>query len=124
MPAGEFSAAQQTEIDRAVRLAEETCRWEFSVFVGAAQGPSRAYAQRLHAALTRPARSVLVMVDPSARVLEIVTGAETREALDDEVVRGGAAKMQAAFSAGDLVGGLTHGVAHLAARARDAATRA
>ena len=35
-----------------------------------------ALAERLHAALTAPERSILVLVDPSARILEIVTGAE------------------------------------------------
>lgn len=119
MAAGELSARQQAEIDRAMRRAETTCRFEFSVFVGHAQGPSRDYAQRLHAALTSPARSVLVMVDPAARVLEIVTGAEVRHALDDDAVRLAASGMQSAFAAGDLVGGLTDGIGQLA----DAASR-
>lgn len=119
MAAGEFSAAQQAQIDRAMVQAEQTCRFEFSVYVGAAQGPPREYAHRLHTALTRPARSVLVMVDPSARRLEIVTGFEVRTVLDDDAVRDGAERMQTAFGAGDLVGGLTHGIAELAATARD-----
>ncbi len=102
-----------------MRRAETTCRFEFSVFVGHAQGPSRDYARRLHAALTSPARSVLVMVDPAARVLEIVTGAEVRHALDDDAVGLAASGMQSAFAEGDLVGGLTDGIGRLA----DAASR-
>ena len=53
--AGEpFSSAQLAEIDRAIRGAETTCRFEFSVFVGASDGESRPFAQRLHAALASP----------------------------------------------------------------------
>ena len=32
-----FSADQRYEIDRAIRGAETTCRYEFSVYVGAAE---------------------------------------------------------------------------------------
>lgn len=107
-----------------MRQAETTCRYEFSVYVGPAQGPARPWAQRLHAALTRPARSVLLMVDPAARVLEVVTGSDVRQVLDDGSVRLAVDGMQSAFSSGDLVGGLTHGIdqlARLAARPRSAA---
>ena len=72
MPVGEgFSAAQRTAIDAAVRRAETESRYEFSVFVGAAEQESRPFAERLHASLSAPARSVLVMVDPQARAVEV-----------------------------------------------------
>ena len=118
MPAGEFNAAQQAEIDRAIRTAETTCRFEFSVYVGAAQGEARPYAQRLHAALANPARSVLILVDPAARRLEVVTGEVVRRSLDDGAVRLAVAGMQSAFAAGDVVGGVKHGVNQLAEAAR------
>ena len=123
MAAGEpFSAAQRAEIDRAIRGAETACRFEFSVFVGASDGESRPFAQRLHAALASPARSVLILVDPGARLLEIVTGSVVRRSLSDEAVRLAAAGMESAFAGGDLLGGIKHGVGQLADAARKPAT--
>lgn len=121
--AGEgFSAAQQAEIDRAIRGAETASRFEFSVYVGAADGESRPFAERLHAALASPERSVLVMVDPSARLLEVVTGSEVRRCLTDEAVRLAIAGMESSFAGGDLVGGIKHGVGQLGDAARRPAT--
>jgi hypothetical protein len=117
-----FSAAQRAEVDRAIRGAETTCRFEFSVFVGAADGESRPFAQRLHAALASPARSVLIMVDPGARLLEVVTGSVVRRSLSQESVRLAVAGMESAFAGGDLLGGIRHGVGQLAEAARRPAT--
>jgi len=118
VPGGEFSSAQQAEIDRAIRAAETTCRFEFSVFVGAARGETQPFAQRLHAALSSPDRSVLILVDPSARLLEVVTGSVVRRSLSDDSVRLAVVGMQSAFAAGDVVGGIKHGVDQLAEAAR------
>jgi uncharacterized membrane protein YgcG len=113
-----FTSAQRHEIDKAIRDAETLCRIEFSVFVGRAEGETRPFAERLHAALVAPDRSVLLLVDPAARILEIVTGAEAHRVLDDAEVRLAALTMQTAFAAGDLVGGITRGVHQLAEHAR------
>ncbi len=119
MPGGDgFSAAQRHEIDKAIRDAETMCRYEFSVFVGASEGETRPFAERLHAALVAPARSVLVMVDPAARIVEVVTGSEARRVLGDEEVKLAVLGMQTAFSAGDLVGGIKRGLLQLAEHAR------
>ena len=119
MAGGEsFSAAERHEIDKAIRDAETLCRYEFSVFVGRADGESRPFSERLHSALVNPSRSILVMVDPSAKLLEIVTGSEVRRDLDDAEVRLATLTMQSAFAAGDLVGGITRGVFQLAEHAR------
>jgi hypothetical protein len=119
VPAGEaFTPSERHEIDKAIRDAETVCRYEFSVFVGASEGETRPFAERMHATLTTPDRSVLVMVDPSARILEIVTGTEVRRVLDDAEVRLAALSMQSAFAAGDLVGGIKQGVMMLADHAR------
>lgn len=119
MPAGDaFTSEQRFEIDRAIRDAETLSRYEFSVFVGAAEEEARPFAERLHATLTAPDRSVLVVVDPSARILEIVTGAEVHRHLDDSQVRLAALEMQSAFAAGDLVGGIVRGLMMLAEHAR------
>lgn len=113
-----FSSSERYDIDKAIRDAETVCRYEFSVYVGAADEEALPFARRLHAALTAPDRSILVMVDPSARLLEIVTGAEVRRDLDDHQVHLAALAMQTAFAEGDLVGGITRGVTMLAEHAR------
>jgi hypothetical protein len=119
VPAGDaFSAAQKHEIDKAIRDAETMCRYEFSVYVGASDGETRPFAERLHATLVAPSRSVLVLVDPAARIVEIVTGSEALRDLDDAEVKLAALSMQTAFAAGDLVGGITAGVLQLAEHAR------
>ena len=117
-----FSSDQRYEIDRAIRAAETVCRYEFSVYVGAADGEAGPFAQRLHAALVAPARSVLIMVDPAARLLEIVTGTVVRRDLQYDAVRLAAVAMESAFAEGDLVGGIKRGVAQLADAARKPAT--
>ena len=122
MAVGDFSSSQEAEIDRAIRAAETACRFEFSVYVGPATGESRPYAHRLHAALASPARSVLILVDPGARLLEVVTGAVVRRSLSDDAVRLAVAGMESAFAGGDLVGGIKHGVGQLAEAARKPAT--
>jgi uncharacterized membrane protein YgcG len=113
-----FTAAERHEIDKAIRDAETLSRLEFSVFVGRSEGETRPFAERLHAALTAPDRSVLVLVDPAARLLEIVTGLEAHRVLDDAQVKLAALTMQTAFAAGDLAGGITRGVLQLAEHAR------
>ena len=119
MATGEaFSAAERHEIDKAIRDAETMCRYEFSVYVGAADQEARPFAERLHAALVAPERSVLVLVDPAARILEIVTGSEARRVLDDAEVKLASLSMQTAFAAGELVGGIKAGVLQLADHAR------
>jgi Domain of unknown function (DUF5130) len=120
VPAGEaFSTRQREEIARAIRLAEHEGGPRFSVYVGGLGNDTRAQAERLHAALGGDAPfAVLVAVDPGARRLEIVTGAEARRRLDDRSCALAAASMTSAFLAGDLVGGIVHGVQMLADHAR------
>ncbi|CAI9408475.1 DUF5130 family protein [Nocardioides sp. T2.26MG-1] len=118
MRAGEFSAAERFSIEEAIRSAEQVSRYEFSVFVGRAEGEPHEFASRLHAALVAPERSVLVLVDPAARALEIVTGSVVRRHLTDQEVELSAVQMQSSFAVGDLVGGLRRGLQMLADHAR------
>ena len=119
MPAGEaFSADQRAQIARAIRNADTVSGFRFSVYVGASDGETRPFAERLHAALDEPADSVLVLVDPAARRLEIVTGRQVATVLDDSEAGLAALAMQSAFAAGDLVGGLCAGVQQLGEHAR------
>ena len=116
--AGELTSRERAELDKAIRAAEQACRFEFSLFIGSAQGDSRDYAERLHGSLVAPGRSVLVLVDPTARLLEVVTGTEVRRHLSDREVELSVFAMQSAFAAADLVGGLKRGLAMLAEHAR------
>ncbi|UUZ61880.1 DUF5130 domain-containing protein [Nocardioides sp. B-3] len=118
MAAGDLSSRDRAELDKAIRAAEQSCRFEFSVFIGAAEGDTRAYARRLHASLVAPTHSLLVMVDPTARVIDIVTGTEVRRHLTDREVELSILAMQTDFAADDFVGGLKRGIAMLAEHAR------
>lgn len=119
VPGGElFSSTERFTLDDTIRKAEQLCRVEFSVFVGAAEGEPRAFATSLHNSLVAPARSILIMVDPIARALEIVTGGYVRRTLSDAEVELAVLQMQSAFAAGDLVGGLKRGIMMLAEHAR------
>lgn len=119
MAAGDpFTAAERVGLEETIRRAEQVCRVEFSVFVGAAEGDPHDFASSLHNSLVAPARSILIMVDPTARVLEIVTGAWVRRTLRDQQAELAAYTMQTAFADGDLVGGLRRGIQMLAEQAR------
>ena len=119
MAAGDlFTAGQRNEIDKAIRQAEELCDLEFSVFVGRAESETRPFAERLHATLPTPRRSVLIMVDPAVRLLEVVTGPQAHSVLDDHQIELAVLTMKSAFAAGDLVGGITHGLQQLAQHAQ------
>ena len=123
MAAGEvlnprLGAHDKVALDETIRRAEQLSRVEFSVFVGHAQGDPRAYAVSLHSALAAPARSILVLVDPSARAVEVVTGSHVRRTLRDGAVELAVAQMQTLFASGDLVGGLRRGIQMLAEHAR------
>ena len=99
-PASELASA---EIDRSIRAAEALCRFEFSVFVGAVEGDSRAYAQRLHASLVAPGRSLMLLVDPrpaSSRSSPAPRCAATSPTAEVELA---VLQMESDFAAGDFV---------------------
>lgn len=118
MRGGEFGGADRFAIEDAIRTAERVSRFEFSVFVGRAEGEPHTFATRLHRSLVAPERSILILVDPAARALEIVTGAVVRSHLSDSEVGLTALQMQTSFAEGDLVGGLRRGIEMLADHAR------
>ena len=114
----EFDARELAELDRAIRTAETASRFEFSVFRGLTTGDPAAFARQLHAHLVAPARSVLILVDPAKRAIEVVTGAEAARRLTDSEVELAVLEMQSAFAEGDDLGGLKRGLALLAEHAR------
>jgi uncharacterized membrane protein YgcG len=85
--------------------------------VGDLDEPVRGHAEKLHGQLADPANSVLVAVSPNQRVLEIVTGALARRRLPDRAAKLAALSMTAAFTGGDLAGGVISGLAQLAEHA-------
>ena len=113
-----FTDAERFDLDETIRQAEQLSRVEFSVFVGVAEGDPRAFATSLHNTLVAPSRSILVMVDPTRRLLEVVTGAHVRRHLSDAEVELAVLHMQSDFAAGDLAGGLRRGIEMLAEHAR------
>jgi uncharacterized membrane protein YgcG len=116
--AGEFNSGERHEIDRAIRAAEQASRYEFSVYVGRSEGDPKDFARRLHASLVAPSRSILILVDPVARAVEVVTGVDVRRNLSDREVELAVLQMQSEFATDDLVGGLKRGITMLADHAR------
>lgn len=116
---GGSSPAHSFEVDRAIRNAEVASRYEFSVFVGSTEDePPRQFADRLHESLVAPARSVLIVVDPSRRVIEVITGEEVRRTLSNGEVELALGQMREYFASGDLTDGLVRGINMLGEHAR------
>lgn len=119
MPAGErLRDDDRRAIRQAVERAARTSGYHFSVLLGDSGSDPRAVACERHGQLDDPARSVLIMVDPRAHTLEIVTGRTVRRVLDDAEAALAAVAMQSWFGEGDLVGGLVYGLQQLGEHAR------
>jgi uncharacterized membrane protein YgcG len=116
VPAGEpFSSRASRQIDDAVTHASEQTGLRFAVYVGPTDGDVRQYALRAHAALGPDADlGVLVLVDPGARRVEIVTGEAAHHRLDDRSAGLASLSMATSFAGGDLAGGISNGVRMLA----------
>jgi Domain of unknown function (DUF5130) len=114
---GPFNTRQLLRLDEALRVADRSTGLTFSVYIGDLDEPVRGYAEKLHAQLADPDRSVLVAVSPNQRVLEIVTGAVARKRIFDREAKLAALSMVAAFGGGDLAGGIISGLDQLATHA-------
>jgi uncharacterized membrane protein YgcG len=62
----------------------------------------------------RTATAVLLLVEPEARRLEIVTSPAAAQRIDDHAARLAALAMSASFAVGDVAGGVSEGVRLLA----------
>jgi hypothetical protein len=111
---GPFTTRQLLRLDEALRLADSSTGLTFSVYVGDLDEPIREHAEKLHGQLADPAHSILVVVSPNQRALEIVTGPVARKRLPDRACKLAALSMTAAFGGGDLAGGLISGLAQMA----------
>lgn len=119
MPGGDvFNLDQRRAIDRARLDANRSSGLTFHVYLGPGGDAPRSAAQNLHRELPEGGSAVLVLVDPVGRALEIVTGSRARRLLDDAACALVALSMQAAFAAGDLAGGIAHGLHQLGDHAR------
>jgi len=108
-----LSLGDRRRVDAALSTAERVSDLDFAAFVGSAGDDAREHALALHSHLSRPELSVLVLCDPAARALEIITGQGTRQFLDDTACRLAVATMTSSFLAGDVVGGLVRGIQQL-----------
>jgi len=120
VPAGEaFSGGQVHAIERAIAHAHAESGLNYSVFVGAPEGDLREQGRRLLGALGDGAHdSVVVVIDPAQRRLEILTGSTAARYLDDRATALGAMSMTSSFTAGDLAGGIVAGLHTLSEHAR------
>ena len=119
VPAGDdLSPDADRRLRRAVEIAEDASGLRFSLYVGPAEEDARAFAREVHGSVDDPSETVLVLCDPERRVLEIVTGAAARRALSDRDCALAAATMRSSFVAGDIIGGLSHGITQLGEAAR------
>lgn len=114
---GPFTTRQLLRLDEAMRVADRSTGLTFSVYVGDLDEPVRGHAEKLLGQLANPAGSVLVAVSPNQRALEIVTGRTARKRILDRSAKLAALSMAAAFSGGDLAGGLISGLSQLADQA-------
>ena len=110
---GPFTTPQLLRLDEALRLADRSTGLTFSIYVGDLDEPTREAAEKLHSQLVNPDNSVLLAVSPNQRVLEIVTGAQARRRIPDRSAKLAALSMAAAFTGGDLTGGIVSGIAQL-----------
>jgi Domain of unknown function (DUF5130) len=133
VPAGDaFSDRDLREIGKEVREVSDEAQVVFSVLVAdpddlgaSGEAPAlvdagadiRAFAERAHAALgDRAHETVLILVAPNTRRVEIVMGASLRGRLSDRDCALAALSMTSSFSGGDLTGGLLQGVRMLGQR--------
>jgi uncharacterized membrane protein YgcG len=114
---GPFNTTQLLRLDEALRQADQSTGLTFSVYVGELDEPVRDHAEKLHGELAAPDTSVLLAVSPNQRALEIVTGYTARRRIPDRAAKLAALSMSAAFSGGDLTGGLVSGLGQLTEQA-------
>jgi hypothetical protein len=113
----EITAREREKVQRALDMAREICGLCFSAYVGDLPN-ERESAIAAHARLTDPESAVLVAVDPSRRVIEIVTGTTAAKLLDDRSCELAAFTMRSSFQVDDLAGGIRDGLVLLAEHAR------
>jgi uncharacterized membrane protein YgcG len=103
---------------RAVERAEADTGLQFCVYLGPAEGESRAHAEQLFQAAqahTRPA--VMLYVAPTIRRVECVVAPPITDRISDAAAQEAVDAMLPIFATGDLVAGLEIGLQRIAAAA-------
>ncbi|MGN6161100.1 MAG: DUF5130 family protein [Marmoricola sp.] len=118
-----LAASDRTLVDHAIRVAETATRIEISVYLGAAAADTRDFAERLHALLAAPDRSLLILIDTSCRSVEIVTGRVARERIADETASKAAASMLGLLGADRVVEAVVAGLRAIESQGRSALVR-
>jgi hypothetical protein len=103
-----FTSRQLARLDEALTLSSRECGLTFSLYVGELDRPMRATAERLFERLA--SSSVLIAVSPGQRCMHVVTGEESAKRLPNRACALAALTMRAAFSNGDLTGGIVNGL--------------
>lgn len=117
-----FTPHAMARIDEALTMSSRETGLTFSLYIGPLDEPTREHAERLFAQLVSSGvvAPALIAISPGQRVLQIVTGQQSSRRLPNRACALAALGMRAAFSGGDLVGGIVTGLRMLA----DAAGRA
>lgn len=107
-PTTPFNPVQLARLDEALALSARATGLDFSIYLGELGADTRGKAESLHASIGTPAAAdaVLIAVSPGQRVVEIVTGDESRRRLPDRSCKLAVMGMVASFKEGDLIGGL------------------
>jgi len=111
-----LSKKAHRQVAAAVHAAETETGLQFCVYLGPTETDARRHAEKLFVDAGLHARpAVLLLVAPPERRVEIVTAPTVRERISDEACQTAIEAMTADFKAGDFAGGLSTGIAHLAA---------
>jgi hypothetical protein len=116
---GELSVDDKVRVNSAVVKAEEFTGLEFCVIIGIKpnEEPRHEAERAFHKAKMNERPSVLVMITPSARTLEVVVASELSARLTDQACEEAVQLMTGMFATEDIVGGLERGIGVLAERA-------
>jgi len=113
-----FSPRQLARLDEALTMSSRETGLHFSVYVGRLDEPTRQAAEALHSRLGEvAAQAVLIAVSPGQRVVHVVTGEIAFRRLPDRACALAVLSMEAAFSGGDLIGGIVNGLRMLSDQA-------
>ena len=110
-----FTPRQLARLDEALTLSSRETGLTFSLYVGQLNEPTRDSAEALfHKLAAEVDAPLLIAVSPGQRVLQIVTGEESAARVPNKSCALAALSMRAAFTAGDLAGGIATGLGMLA----------
>jgi uncharacterized membrane protein YgcG len=102
-------------VDQAVRGAEKRTGLQFCVYLGPSEDDPRTHAENLFVQAGLHERpSVLLLVAPDRRRVEVVTAPAIRDRLSDEACARAIEQMTPLFAGGKFVDGLVTGLRRLA----------